>query len=147
MTRFAAIDIGSNSIRLQIAEAAARSGGLPELHTTEEFRAVTRLGESVFSSGRLSARAIVDTCTVLDGIAARCASAGVARQRVVATSAVRDAKNHEEFLRLAQKVLGTSIDVISGPEEAELVHLGVHVRSPQLASSNCLIVDLGGGSA
>jgi len=147
MSRFAAVDIGSNSIRLQIAEVGDSNGALPRLRTLKNVRSVTRLGESVFRTGRLSPRAIVETCLILDRIAATCGEFNIVRHRAVATSAVRDAKNHEKFLRLAERVLASPIDVISGPEEAELVHLGVHVRWPELATSRCLIVDLGGGSA
>src|SRR4030095_13208597 len=138
MSRFAAVDIGSNSIRLQIAEVGDSNGPLPRLHPLKNVRAVTRLGESVFSSGRIGPRAIADTCLVLDKIAKTCGEHNIVRLRAVATSAVRDAKNHEKFLRLAERVLASPIDVISGPEEAELVHLGVHVRRPELATSRCL---------
>ena len=148
MSRFAAIDIGSNSIRLKIADAVRPSNGLPVLNTLKSRREVTRLGEGVFQAeNKISKMAMKETFAVLAEMAESCAGFRIAGMRAVATSAVRDAKNHLEFLARAKEILGVPVEVISGPEEADLVHLGVHARWRQHPDKLSLIVDLGGGSA
>jgi exopolyphosphatase/guanosine-5'-triphosphate,3'-diphosphate pyrophosphatase len=142
MPRYAAIDIGSNSVRLLAAEVLP---GAPPATLASE-RQVTRLGESVFRGGQISPEAMGLVCGVLSGMAAIYRKLDVAGVRVVATSAVRDAGNQREFLDRAAEAAGAPVEVISGQEEARLIHLGVESRWPH-PNRRVLIVDLGGGSA
>jgi exopolyphosphatase / guanosine-5'-triphosphate,3'-diphosphate pyrophosphatase len=142
MPRYAAIDIGSNSVRMMAAEVNS-SGALS---TVVEDRQVTRLGESVFRTGTISAEAATQVCEVLQRMAAAYRPLGVLAARAVATAAVRDASNGEVLLKKAGEILGQPVEVISGQEEARLVHLGVEARWPH-PNERILIVDIGGGSA
>jgi exopolyphosphatase/guanosine-5'-triphosphate,3'-diphosphate pyrophosphatase len=142
MPRYAAVDIGSNSIRMLAAEVI---GGSP-VKTLASSRQVTRLGESVFHTGRVSPDAM-DLCSnVLAQMAAEYRAVGVVGVRAVGTSALRDASNQSEFLRRASASLETPVEVISGQEEARLIHLGVQRRWPH-PTGRVLMVDIGGGSA
>lgn len=142
MPRYAAIDIGSNSVRMQAAEVTA---GSPATILASD-REVTRLGASVFSAGRISEEAIGFVCQVLKRMAATYNQLDVMGVRAVATSAVRDASNQAEFTQRASEALGTPIEIISGAEEARLIHLGVQSRWPH-PKQRVLVIDVGGGSA
>ena len=142
MDCYAAVDIGSNSIRMQAAEVTP-SG---ETNIILSERQVTRLGESVFRSGRLSQAAIEFACNVLASMAQKYRAANVVAVRAVGTSALRDAGNQDEFLRRASEVLGTHVEVISGLEEARLIFMGVQSRWP-FPKGRLAIIDVGGGSA
>ncbi len=109
-------------------------------------RQVTRLGESVFRSGRIGKEALEFLSATLARMADAYNHLEVIGVRAVATSAVRDASNQREFLQRASHALGTSVEIISGPEEARLIHLGVEARWPR-AKERTLIIDVGGGSA
>jgi len=141
MPRYAAVDIGSNSIRMLAAEvdASGRSRVLAE------EREVTRLGAGVFQYGRVSEDAAEFACQVLARMAQAYRKLDVLAVRAVATSAVRDAGNQHEFLDRASVALGSRVEIISGQEEARLIHLGVHSRWPH-PQKRVLIVDVGGGS-
>ena len=141
MPRYAAVDIGSNSVRMMAAEV-----NQDNTRVLAEDRQVTRLGESVFRSGRISKDALDFLCANLARMAAACNRLDVVALRAVATSAVRDASNQQEFLQRASAALGTNVEVISGPEEARLIYLGVKARWPR-PRERTLIVDVGGGSA
>ena len=108
-------------------------------------RQVTRLGESVFREGRVSAEALNFLCVNLQRMAAIYQKLEVAGIRAVATSAVRDAGNQAEFLKRVTEALGAPVEIISGQEEARLIHLGVEARWPR-PKERTLIVDIGGGS-
>src|ERR1051326_337755 len=142
MSRYAAIDIGSNSIRMEAAEVTPGQPARILAHDRE----VTRLGESVFRTGSVSEEAMRATCEVLARMAATYRKAGVIGVRAVATSAIRDTRNKSEFLMRAADAAGTPIEIISGREEARLIHLGVDGVWPQPAK-HVLILDIGGGSA
>lgn len=142
MPRYAAIDIGSNSIRLQVAEAEDRR----PVRILFEDRQVTRLGESVFRTGAISREASESLAAVLQKMAAAYRAHNVLAARIVATAAVRDASNGAEFLERMSELTGQRVEVISGQEEARLIHLGVASRWPQ-GARDALIVDIGGGSA
>ncbi len=143
MNRYGAVDIGSNSIRMQAAEVVA---GEP-IKTLAEDREVTRLGESVFKDGVVSPEAMDLAGRVLRRMAEGLKACKVDVFRAVATSAVRDARNQDEFLLRAQLALGgVRPEIISGAEEARLIHLGVQARWPHPAERT-LIIDIGGGSA
>jgi exopolyphosphatase/guanosine-5'-triphosphate,3'-diphosphate pyrophosphatase len=142
MLRYAAVDIGSNSTRMIAAEAPP--GEQPRVLLSE--RVVTRLGESVFRDGRISAQAMEEVERVLARMADAYKKLDIAGVRAVATSAVRDASNQLEFLARASAALGTPVEIVSGREEARLIHRGVASRWPQ-PGKRILIVDIGGGSA
>lgn len=141
MPRYAAIDIGSNSVRLLVADAGP--GDIFKVLAAE--RAVTRLGESVFREGRLSEQAMDHICTLLARMGDTIRKLDCIGARVVATSAVRDAANQNDFLDRAAKAVGSRVEIISGLEEARLIHLGVMARWPH-PTGRILIIDIGGGS-
>ena len=142
MPRYAAIDIGSNSARLLVAEV--HTGG--KVERLAEDREVTRLGASVFNTGAVSAEAMDFVCTVLARMAVTYQRFDVDAIRVVATAAVRDANNQQEFLTRASLAAGAPVEIISGQEEARLIFLGVQSRWPH-PKQRVLVVDIGGGSA
>ncbi len=142
MPRFAAIDIGSNSVRMEAAEIVP--GEPPRILASD--RQVTRLGASVFRAGRISQDAMDFLCTALGAMAAQYQKLDVAAVRAVATSAVRDSSNQQEFLARTSAAIGTPVEIISGQEEARLIHLGVQSRWPQ-DSKRVVMIDIGGGSA
>jgi len=147
--RVAAIDCGTNSIRLLIAERAPRDGRveLSDLH--REMR-IVRLGEGVDGTGRFAPQALARTRAALVDYAALIARHEVGRLRMVATSATRDAANRDEFFAMTATVLGSVVpgavaEVISGAEEAELSFAGA-VAELDPAGAPFVVVDLGGGS-
>lgn len=140
MPVFAAVDIGSNSVRLSIAEL--RSGRLVSLH---EDREVTRLGEGVFRDGNLDPQAMAHSLKVLRRFHRTAQSFAVERTRVVATSAMRDSTNARVFVEWVRSATGWRIEVISGLEEGRLIHLGV-VSHLRVRPAELLLMDLGGGS-
>lgn len=141
MPRYAAVDIGSNSVRMLAAEVDA-SG---HTRVLAEERQVTRLGASVFQYGRISEEAMQLVSHVLANMAQTYRKHDVLAVRAVATAAVRDAGNQHEFLDRASVALGSRVEIISGQEEARLIHLGVQARWPH-PQKRLLIVDVGGGS-
>jgi exopolyphosphatase/guanosine-5'-triphosphate,3'-diphosphate pyrophosphatase len=140
MPTFAAIDIGSNSVRLKIARL--QNGRLREIH---EDREVTRLGEGVFSGGLLSPESMSETVRVLRRFHRATQECGTDSVKVVATAALRDARNSRAFVEWVRSTTGWNIEIISGLEEARLIHLGI-VSTSRLGASSVLMVDLGGGS-
>jgi exopolyphosphatase/guanosine-5'-triphosphate,3'-diphosphate pyrophosphatase len=140
MPTFAAIDIGSNSVRLKIARLVGH-----RLREVVEDREVTRLGESVFRSGFLSPEAMESTIKVLRRFHRTVQREGADVVRVVATSALRDARNSRAFLEWVRSATGWDIDIISGLEEARLIHLGL-ISQLRVNVSPVLMIDLGGGS-
>ena len=145
MTRVAAIDCGTNSIRLLIADAV--DGQLRDVH--REMR-IVRLGQGVDATGRFAPEALQRTRIALVDYAALCTAYGVDRIRMFATSATRDAGNRDVFFAMTADVLGDVVDgavaeVITGVEEAELSFRGA-VNELDSAAAPFVIVDLGGGS-
>jgi exopolyphosphatase/guanosine-5'-triphosphate,3'-diphosphate pyrophosphatase len=140
MPTFAAVDIGSNSVRLKIARLTR--GRLRPIH---EDREVTRLGEGVFRSGFLTPESISETVKVLRRFHRSTQQVVTDPVRVVATSALRDASNAQAFLEWVRSATGWKVEIISGLEEARLIHLGL-VSNLRIDSSPALMVDLGGGS-
>jgi exopolyphosphatase/guanosine-5'-triphosphate,3'-diphosphate pyrophosphatase len=131
MPVFAAIDVGSNSCRLKIARVVA-----PE---------VTRLGASVFDSGIISPEAMDATLRALKRFQRAVQQHAADRVRVVATSAMRDARNGLAFQAWVKAETGWSVEIISGLEEGRLIHHGVMSGEPGV-SGRVLLIDLGGGS-
>ncbi len=140
MLTFAAIDIGSNSVRLKIASVERH-----RLKTLHEDREVVRLGESVFQTGVLSPDAMANTIRALKRFQKAVQLHVADRVRVVATSAMRDARNASAFTAWVKSATGWQVEVISGLEEARLIHLGVATHEAG-ARGRCLLIDLGGGS-
>lgn len=142
MPRYAAVDIGSNSVRYMVAETDAAG----RMTTVAEGRQVTRLGESVFRTGSVSRESIDSVSAVLARMATEWKPAEPLAVRAVATAAIRDSNNSEEFLDAASQAAGTPVEIISGQEEARLIHLGVEARWPH-PKERVLLIDIGGGSA
>ncbi len=140
MPTFAAVDIGSNSCRLKIATVQAH-----RLKTLHEDREVTRLGESVFQTGVISPEAMEATIKALRRFHRAVQLHVVDKVRVVATSAMRDARNAGAFTEWVKSATGWKVEVISGLEEGRLIHLGV-VTHESGAKGRCMLIDLGGGS-
>src|ERR1700733_8715853 len=140
MPTFAAVDIGSNSCRLKIATVQQH-----RLKTLHEDREVTRLGESVFQTGVISPEAMAATIRALKRFHKAVQLHVVDKVRVVATSAMRDARNAAAFIEWVKSSTGWNVEVISGLEEGRLIHLGVVTHEPG-ARGRCLLIDLGGGS-
>ena len=140
MPTFAAIDIGSNSCRLKIAGVQ-----MHRLKTLHEDREVTRLGESVFQTGVISPEAMAATIRALKRFHKAVQMHVADKVRVVATSAMRDARNADAFTEWVRSATGWNVEVISGLEEGRLIHLGV-VTHEVGARGRCVLIDLGGGS-
>lgn len=138
--RVAAIDCGTNSIRLLVADIEGDT--LTDLDRRME---IVRLGEGVDNAGRLSSGALDRTFAACKDYAAIVSSYGINRIRFVATSATRDAANRGEFTSGVKDILGVEPEVISGDEEATLSFLGA-TRELTGLSTPYLVVDIGGGS-
>ena len=144
MTRVAALDCGTNSLRLLVADVSA-DGVLTDV--VREMK-VVRLGEGVDRTGELSPAALERTFGVLREYTAQLRSLGAERVRMVATSATRDARNRDLFVRGVREILGADPEVITGDEEAALSFLGATgdlAARPDLVGPH-LVVDIGGGS-
>ncbi len=140
MPTFAAVDIGANSVRLKVARLVRA-----RLEVVHEDREVVRLGESVFRSGLLAPAAMAQTVKVLRRFHKEITKHGDVQVRVVATSALRDARNAQAFMDWVHMRTGWRVEVISGIEEARLIHLGV-ISNVRVKGSPLLLIDLGGGS-
>jgi exopolyphosphatase/guanosine-5'-triphosphate,3'-diphosphate pyrophosphatase len=138
--RVAAVDCGTNSTRLIVAG----SGG----DLLEREMRITRLGQEVDATHRLSNRAIARTVAVLEDYRRLMDEHGVSRVRVVATSAARDAENAEDFMAAAERVIGVRPEVLTGSEEGRLSFLGATAHLPPMVSVSepLLVTDIGGGS-
>jgi exopolyphosphatase/guanosine-5'-triphosphate,3'-diphosphate pyrophosphatase len=143
--RVAAIDCGTNSIRLLVADVARESGGRPRLADVHREMRVVRLGQGVDATGRLSSHALDRTWRALADYAAIIGASGAVRTRMVATSATRDAQNRADFIEMVRSTLGQDPEVISGDEEAELTFAGA-VGDLDPVTGPFLVVDIGGGS-
>ena len=145
MTRVAAIDCGTNSIRLLVADADPATGELVEL---DRRMTIVRLGQGVDRTGRLAPEALERTfaaCREYAGIIKR---HGAEKTRFVATSASRDAENRDDFVRGVMDILGVEPEVITGDQEAEFSFTGATKELTGRADLDkpYLVVDIGGGS-
>jgi exopolyphosphatase/guanosine-5'-triphosphate,3'-diphosphate pyrophosphatase len=140
MTRVAAIDCGTNSVRLLIADI---SGG--ELSDVERRMEIVRLGEGVDRTGRLAPEALERTFTAMRGYAKLIKEYAASRVRVVATSATRDAANRADFVDGVREIFGVEPEVVTGSEEAHLSFVGATTGLTGVAAP-VLVVDIGGGS-
>jgi exopolyphosphatase/guanosine-5'-triphosphate,3'-diphosphate pyrophosphatase len=136
----AAIDCGTNSTRLLVVDDSGR--------TLERQMRITRLGQDVDATGRLSPHALSRTVSVLEDYRRLADELAVGRARLVATSAVRDAANGEEFLTAAARVTGLRPELLSGDEEGRLSFAGATARLPKDVAEGgpVLVADIGGGS-
>jgi exopolyphosphatase/guanosine-5'-triphosphate,3'-diphosphate pyrophosphatase len=141
--RVAAVDCGTNSIRLLIADVDPDRATLTDVDRQME---IVRLGQGVDTTGRLAPEALDRTLKALSGYAALIADRGAEAVRMVATSATRDAANADEFVRRVTQILGTGPEVLSGDEEARLSFLGATAELGPQVPSPYLVVDIGGGS-
>jgi exopolyphosphatase / guanosine-5'-triphosphate,3'-diphosphate pyrophosphatase len=142
--RVAALDCGTNSLRLLVAEVDPGRGEMTDLARRME---IVRLGQGVDQTGRLAAEALARTIGVLREYATVIDAAGVEAVRMVATSATRDADNSAEFVGQVKEVLGIAPEVLTGTEEAMLSFAGATaelVGHPDGAPF--LVADIGGGS-
>ena len=147
MTRVGAIDCGTNSIRLLIADVARDTGALSDIVRRVE---IVRLGHGVDKTGVIAPEAMARTLAQARDYSSQCSHHGVERVRFVATSASRDARNAEEFVvgvREAFAAFGIAPEVISGHEEASLSFRGAtgDLQADAVAGPY-LVVDIGGGS-
>ncbi|TVT51971.1 Ppx/GppA family phosphatase [Amycolatopsis rhizosphaerae] len=145
MPRVAAIDCGTNSIRLLVAELTHRHDGTVDLRDLHREMRVVRLGQGVDATGRLAPEALERTRKALADYTIAARRKGVERVRMVATSATRDASNRDEFFAMTREVLGVEAEVISGDEEARLSFTGA-VGEQDPDDGPFLVVDVGGGS-
>lgn len=139
--RVAAIDCGTNSIRLLVADIDDTG-----MHELVRDMQVVRLGQGVDATGRFADEAIARTLAACDGYARTCRELDVERIRFVATSATRDAGNRDQFIEGVHARLGVFPDVISGDEEAALSFAGATRELRGQAPSPFLVIDIGGGS-
>ena len=142
--RVAAVDCGTNSLRLLLADVDPIRGELADVARRME---IVRLGQGVDKTGRLASEALARTIAVLRDYADVIARSGAQAVRMVATSATRDADNAADFVRLVKEVLGVAPEVLTGAEEAVLSFTGA---TAELAAGGddgpFLVTDIGGGS-
>jgi len=142
--RVAAVDCGTNSLRLLLADVDPDRAGLTDVARRME---IVRLGQGVDKTGRLEPEALARTIAVLRDYADIIAGSGAQAVRMVATSATRDADNAAEFIHLVKEVLGVAPEVLTGAEEAVLSFTGA---TAELAAGPdggpFLVADIGGGS-
>lgn len=139
--RRAALDIGTNSVLLLVAERSA----VGRWHPIEERCEITRLGEGVDATSALGATAVRRTLDAVSTFVDRARALGAAGLKVAGTSALRDANNGSFFLDEVRRIAGVSVEVISGEREAALVLAGVQTSFGELPSGS-VVFDVGGGS-
>jgi exopolyphosphatase/guanosine-5'-triphosphate,3'-diphosphate pyrophosphatase len=137
--RVGVIDVGTNSVRVLVAERSA--SGLTSL---ERDLVITRLGEGVDRDRRLGAEPLRRTVEAIGDYRNRCARAGAERLRIAATSAVRDAENREEFVSMVRDATTVEPEILTGDEEARLAFAGA--ASELGPGGPFLVLDIGGGS-
>jgi exopolyphosphatase/guanosine-5'-triphosphate,3'-diphosphate pyrophosphatase len=147
MTRVASVDIGTNSVRLLVADIGGGGSTDAPLTTVDRLMRITRLGQGVDATRQLHPDAILRTTDVLREYGGVIRELGATRVRATATSAARDAANREEFFDAAERALGSRPELLSGDEEAGLSFLGAtaELRSG-VVTPPYLVVDIGGGS-
>lgn len=144
--RLGAVDIGTNSVRLLVADVAG-SGADAVVETVDRRMTITRLGQGVDGDRRLHPDAIARTLAVLDQYGATARELGVEQLRATATSAARDASNRDALFDPAESALGVRPELLSGEAEARLSFLGATASLADLgAPPPYLVVDIGGGS-
>ncbi len=137
--RVAAIDVGTNSTRLLVADEAPEG-----FRPLDRRMTITRLGQGVDERRLLDAEALERTLRTIADYAAACGEYGVERIRVTGTSAVRDARNRDDFFLGVKKLTGVDAQLLTGEQEAEVTFLGVSSDLP--GGDDICVVDIGGGS-
>ena len=145
MARVAAIDCGTNSIRLLVADVTTSDDGSRRLRDVHREMRVVRLGQGVDATGELHPDAIARTRAALVDYTNTLRRKGTERVRMVATSATRDAANKTAFFDMTREVLGVEAEVITGDEEARLSFTGA-VSDLDTDEGPFLLADIGGGS-
>ena len=141
MTTLAAIDAGSNAMRLVIG----RAGGSGGVEVVKNSREAVRLGKEVFASGRMSRKLMMAATQAFSRFQDIIDEWGVEHTVAVGTSALREADNRDELLDRVHRKTGIEVNVIGGLEEARLVHLAVS-RKIDISEGEAVLVDVGGGS-
>jgi exopolyphosphatase/guanosine-5'-triphosphate,3'-diphosphate pyrophosphatase len=141
--RVAAVDCGTNSLRLLVADVDPDRAELTDVARRME---IVRLGQGVDRTGELAPEALARTMAVLGDYADVIARSGAQAVRMVATSATRDAGNAAEFVRLVKEVLGVAPEVLTGQEEARLSFAGATAELAARPGGPYLVADIGGGS-
>jgi exopolyphosphatase/guanosine-5'-triphosphate,3'-diphosphate pyrophosphatase len=139
-SRRAVIDVGTNSVKLLIAEV---EGG--EVRPLFEESRQTRLGEGFYQTHQLQGGPIAKTVAAVTGFAAKAREQGATSIRIIATSAARDAVNARELTAALESASGLTVEIISGAQEADWAFEGV-ATDPRLAAEPMLLLDVGGGS-
>ncbi|MEM1058234.1 MAG: Ppx/GppA phosphatase family protein [Verrucomicrobiota bacterium] len=139
--RFAIVDIGSNSVKFLAGEPLKT-----KLKIIDDASIPTRLAEGLLRTGELKAEAMKRTFDVLRELRERADGLGVEALRPIATSAVRDSSNRKRFLREAGSILGETVRILSGVQEAEAIFAGVSL-DPHFKRHGIISVEVGGGSA
>src|SRR6185503_16311012 len=139
--RVSAIDIGSNSIRQTIADVSPTG----VIRVVDEMKAAPRLGAGLSKRGSIGEIAIQNALSTLSRMATLANQLGVKRTEVVATSAVREASNGEQFLRLVRSETGLKIKILRGEDEARLAFRSALAHF-DLAVGRAVVMDIGGGS-
>lgn len=139
--RLAAIDVGSNAMRMVVAELGAGS----VLKPLKSLRSPVRLGYDVFRHHHISEGTLKKAVRALDGFHEWMRKLNVTQYLAVGTAATREAQNQREFLDRVSRQSGIELQVLPGEEEARLVYLAVHRRLP-LRDRSVLVIDIGGGS-
>jgi exopolyphosphatase/guanosine-5'-triphosphate,3'-diphosphate pyrophosphatase len=145
MSRVAAIDCGTNSIRLLVADLSVREDGSAWLRDVHREMRIVRLGQGVDATGVLAPEALARTRSALADYAVIARRKGAERVRMVATSATRDAANRDEFFAMTAELLGHPAEVITGDEEARLSFTGA-VGDLDPDEGPFVVADVGGGS-
>ncbi len=143
MARYAAIDVGTNSVLLLVAEMTSEG----RLRAVQERAEITRLGRGVDQSKTLSPEAIADTLQVIEAFSAEARKLGASALQVCATSAARDASNGAAFLAGARERAGVEVEILSGDREAQLSFSAACAdfgRGPD--QGPLIVIDIGGGS-
>jgi len=141
MERYAAIDIGTNTILLLIAEQTTAD----QLQTVMDLETTTRLGEGLVRTQKINPHAMQESIDVIDRYLSLCRDMGVTKVVAVGTSSLRVAKNRSEFLRRVRRRCGLEIEIISGQEEARFSYLAV-AKDQKWSSGPLVVIDIGGGS-
>lgn len=140
--RVSAIDIGSNAIRMMVADVTPHA---PTIQVIKRFRAAVRLGHDVFTQGQITAASIDIAKATFNHYAEINRKFSVELCRAVATSACREAKNRQQFVEEILNSSGIKIEVIDGTEEGRLIHLAVR-KELDLDHKKTMLIDIGGGS-
>jgi exopolyphosphatase / guanosine-5'-triphosphate,3'-diphosphate pyrophosphatase len=143
VVRVAAIDCGTNSVRLLVADVDRAAGRLSDVDRRLE---IVRLGQGVDATGRLGAEPLARTFRVLRSYREAIAEASASAVRMVATSATRDAANSGEFVAGVRDILAIEPEVLSGEDEARLSFTGATAELAGDAAAPYLVTDIGGGS-